>query len=73
MAWKEDYIIGGELTKHAIDELLALEKLDELEDLLHNASEPQLQNGIALDVSHEYDWLNKSTCNFTVNLASWAS
>jgi len=32
LAWKEDYIIGGELTKHAIDELLALEKLDELEE-----------------------------------------
>ena len=40
LAREEDYLIGGELTKRAIDELLALGKLDELEDLLHNASEP---------------------------------
>lgn len=49
-------LIGDELTKHAIDELLALGKLDELEDRWRTSfvmlQSPQPQNSIVLGVSH---------------------
>ncbi|KAF8152641.1 hypothetical protein B0H34DRAFT_123450 [Crassisporium funariophilum] len=39
LANEEDYTIDGKLTEFAVEELLSLGRLDELEELLSNAKE----------------------------------